>query len=172
MYKTKHYILGLNMSYDYPEEEIRKRTRIALGVLQKNDSFLLKSDVHERSIAHKLAEYLQEQFPDWNVDCEYNRKSVETKKLEGIRECEEDRKRDTVYPDIIVHERNTKHNLLVIELKKNDSKCQCDIRKLELFTNVKGEFGYTLGLFIQFDDSQSKLKWFKDGKETDSEPQR
>ena len=165
MYVTKHYILGSNMSYDYPEEEIRKRARIALGILQKNDSFLSKGDVHERSIAHKLAEYLQEQFPDWNVDCEYNRKGIETKKLEGIEECEEDRKTDTVYPDIIVHERNTTHNLLVIELKKNDLKCQCDLRKLELFTNVKGKFGYTLGLFIQFDYSQPKLKWFKDGKE-------
>jgi len=172
MYNTKHYTLGLNMRYDYPEEEIRKRARIALGVLQKNDSFLLKGDVHERSIAHKLGEYLQEQFPDWNVDCEYNRKGIETKKLEGIEECEEPKKTDTVYPDIIVHERNTKHNLLVIELKKNDPKYQCDLRKLELFTDIKGEFGYTLGLFIQFDNSRLELKWFKDGKETDSESQR
>ena len=169
---TTNTILGLNMSYDYPEEEIRKRASIALGVFQKNNSFLLKSDVHERSIAHKLAEYLQEQFPDWNVDCEYNRKGIETKKLEGIEECKEHRKSDIIYPDIIVHERNTKHNLLVIELKKNDPKFQCDIRKLELFTDTKGKFGYTLGLFIQFDDSRLELKWFKDGKETNSESQR
>lgn len=160
------------MGYAYSEEDIRKRTMIALGVLQKNDSFLLKEGVHERSIAHKLAEYLQQQFPDWNVDCEYNRKGVETKKLNGIEECEEHRKTEKVYPDIIIHERNTNHNLLVIELKKNDLKCLCDIRKLELFTNLKGEFGYALGLFIQLDDSQLELKWFKDGKETDREPQR
>jgi len=76
------------------------------------------------------------------------------------------RKTDIVYPDIIVHERNTNRNLLVIELKKNDSKCQCDIRKLELFTNMKGEFGYILGLLIQFDDSQLRLRWFKNGKQT------
>ena len=167
MDEIRHYILGLNMSYDYPEDEIRRRTRIALGVLQKNDFFLLKGGIHERSITHKLAEYLQEQFPDWNVDCEYNRKGVETKKLKGIEECEEHRKTEIVYPDIIVHERNTKHNLLVIELKKNDPECQCDIRKLELFTNRKGEFGYALGLFIQFDDSQLKLRWFKNGRQTE-----
>jgi len=157
------------MSYDYPEEEIRKRVKIALGVLRKNDSFLLESDANERSIAHKLAEYLQKQFPDWNVDCEYNRKGIETKNLPGIKECEEDRKREIVYPDIIVHERNTKHNLVVMELKKNDLQYQCDIKKLELFTDTKGEFGYTLGLLIQFGDSRLELKWFKDGKEIDSE---
>lgn len=106
------------------------------------------------------------------MDCEYNRKGIETKKLEGIEECKERRKSDIIYPDIIVHERNTKHNLLVIELKKNDPKFQCDIRKLELFTATKGELGYTLGLFIQFDDSRLELKWFKDGKETDSGSQR
>jgi len=160
------------MSYDYPEEEIRRRTRTALRVLQKNDSFLLEGDVHERAIGHKLAEYLQEQFPDWNVDCEYNRHYLKTKTLDGINECEEHSKSSIVYPDIIIHERNKKHNLLVIELKKNDLRCQCDIRKLELFTNTKGKYGYTLGLFIEFDDSRPRLKWFKDGKQTDCESQR
>lgn len=58
---------------DYSDGEIIERTRIALGVLQKNDSFLLENEVNERTIAHKFAEYLQKQFPDWNVDCEYNR---------------------------------------------------------------------------------------------------
>lgn len=167
--KKKSRSKSNSMSYDYPEEEIRKHVKIALGVLRKNDSFLLESDANERSIAHKLAEYLQKQFPDWHVDCEYNRKGLETKKLEGIKECEEGRRRNIVYPDIIVHERNTRHNLLVIELKKKDQNYQCDLRKLELFTDTKDEFGYTLGLFIRFDDSRIELKWFKNGKETDSE---
>ena len=86
---------------------------------------------------------------------------------EALQKCEEHGGTDLAYPDIIVHERNTKHNLLVIELKMNEPRCQCDIRKLELFTNKNGEYGYTLGLFIQFDDSRPELKWFKDGKQTD-----
>lgn len=152
------------MGFAYSDEDIRKRTGIALGILKKNDSFLLKEDVHERSVAHKLAEYLQYQFPDWNVDCEYNRKGIEIKRLEGLEECEEHGKTERVYPDIIVHERNTNNNLLVIELKKNDLKCSCDIRKLELFTSMKGEFCYILGLLIQLDDPHMQLRWFKDGK--------
>ena len=165
MCEIKHYILGLNMSYDYSEEEIKKRTRIALGVLQKNDSFLLEQKVHERSIAHKLAEYLQEQFPDWNIDCEYNRKGIKSKLLEGIGECDGHRKTNRVFPDIIVHKRNTKNNLLVVELKKSNLDPKCDIKKLELFTRMEGEYRYSLGLFIEFEDSQPKLKWLKNGKQ-------
>ena len=46
---------------------------IALSELIERDSFLFEADANERSITHKLAEYLQAQFQDWNVDCEYNR---------------------------------------------------------------------------------------------------
>ncbi len=117
-------------------------------------------------MAHKLAEYLQEQFPDWNVDCEYNRKGMKPKLLEGIEECDEHRKTNRVFPDIIVHRRNTDDNLLVVELKKSDLNPQCDIKKLELFTHTEGEYRYSLGLFIEFEDSQSKLIWLKNGKQT------
>jgi len=159
------------MSYDYSEDEIRKRTRIALGILRKSDFFLLAKGVNERSIAHKFAEYLQEQFPDWNVDCEYNRKGIKPKELKDIRECDERKKTNRVFPDIIVHQRNTKRNLLVIELKKTGLDSRCDIKKLELLTNMEGNYGYSLGLFVQFDNSLPKLKWFKDGKQIDCKSQ-
>jgi hypothetical protein len=44
--------------------EIKKNLYAAINLLFKNDSFLLKESVNERSITHKLAEYLQQQFPD------------------------------------------------------------------------------------------------------------
>ena len=159
-------ILGFHMSYDYTEEEIRKRTRIALGILQKQDHFLLAERVHERSITHKLAGYLQDQFPDWNVDFEYNRKGIKIKELEGMSECYEHERSNRVFPDIIVHQRNTDHNLLVIELKKNGLDPRCDFKKLELFTNEEGDHRYSLGLFIQFRNSKPKLKWFENGRQT------
>jgi len=43
-----------------------------LYTLLKKDGYLLKNSVNERSITHKLAEYYQVLFPEWNVDCEYN----------------------------------------------------------------------------------------------------
>lgn len=53
-----------------------------LRMLLKNDHYLLKNDVNERSITHKLGEYYQFIFSDWNVDCEYNRNMGGPKKIE------------------------------------------------------------------------------------------
>jgi len=153
------------MNYDF--KEIQKKVNVAIGVLLKNDEKLLKIDVHERSITHKLAEYLQIQFPDWNVDCEYNRKGDATKIIQGhLEECTEHEKQYRVFPDIIVHQRGTNSNLLVIEVKKNTSskKRECDERKLKYFTKSDEEYHYSYGLFIEFFNSlKYKGDWYEDG---------
>lgn len=151
------------MSY-YSNDEIMNKVENSLEKLFTNDSFLLQKVGSERSVAHKLAEYLQRQFLDWNVDCEYNRKNLDIKILDGIRECSEQRKTDRVSPDIIVHKRNTNENLLVIEIKvaKDDL---CDIKKLKKFTFSKGEYRYQLGLFIKFNlTEEPSCSWFNDGE--------
>jgi hypothetical protein len=53
-------------------EGINVKLSIALDKLYVKDWYLLKNKVHERTITHKLAEYLQELFPDYDVDCEYD----------------------------------------------------------------------------------------------------
>ena len=149
----------------YEHEEIKKKVNIAIDILFKNDSFLLENDVNERSITHKLAEYLQILFPEWHVDCEYNRKMFNTKELGGIEGCSEQKKTDKIYPDIIVHMRATNDNLLVIETKKGEEDDPCDIRKLELFTEKGRGYEYEWGLFIKFLKTEKpSLTWFKDGK--------
>lgn len=159
---------------NYSFEEINRKVNVAIGVLFKNDAFLLENDVNERSDSHKLAEYLQKQFPDWDVDCEYNRMKNQnndeeyiTKKLnlniENIRS--DDVYAKTVYPDIIIHKRGTEHNLLVIEIKRhsNNSSKEFDFIKLKAFTS---ELEYALGLYIEFNRiNEPVLKWFKDGEE-------
>jgi len=153
----------------YTDNEIMKKVHISLEVLFKNDLFLIENLVHERSIAHKLAEYLQHEFPDWNVDCEYNKKDRDTKILDEINECSKDRKKDIVYPDIIIHKRDTDCNLLVIEIK-NNKEAPCDIKKLELFTSNVLDYKYKMGLFIKFYKKRKPdLVWFIDGKEVERE---
>ncbi len=150
---------------NYNLTEIKAKVDVAIGVLFKNDSFLLESGVNERSVSHKLAEYLQLQFPDWNVDCEYNRKGSALKTLERIRECSEERATDRVFPDIIIHQRSKKINLLVLEIKTKDENPICDIEKPKLFTS-NGEYKYNFGSFIKFNRAEKPvLKWFKDGEE-------
>jgi hypothetical protein len=141
--------------YEISDEEIKKKVEICIRQLFKNDYHLLEIGANERSISHKLAEYLQQQFPDWHVDCEYNRHGIEIKKLGEIR----------VYPDIIVHLRNTPFNLLVIEFKCSNENYKGDIEKLKKFTDQNGEFKYKLGLFLKILDQEIKeMIWFKNGQ--------
>lgn len=152
------------------KEEMRLRFLVALDQLFKNDAFLLENGAHERSIAHKLAEYLQQQFPDWHVDCEYNRHGLYPKRIPGIENCEADRSSDLVLPDIIIHHRNTDDNLLVIEIKPRKTKIvdECDDAKLSAFTDQGGDYKYRLGLFIGFDGlNEPQLVWYEDGKQKD-----
>lgn len=150
--------------YDF--ESIQNKVGIAIGILLKEDAFLLENLVNERSVAHKLAEYLQEQFPEWNIDCEYNKKGLDTKLLDNIHECDEQRKTDRVLPDIIIHHRNSNRNLLVIEIKTKTDDSTCDKKKLKLFTSSNGEYHYSFGLYIKFNKiEEPQLTWYELGKQ-------
>lgn len=154
------------MGFNYSIQDIGKKLRICIDILYKNDLFLIENNVSERSISHKLAEYLQVELPDWNVDCEYNRMHDQIKVLGGIHECSGQRTTDRIYPDIIVHERNTDKNLVVIEIKV-DIDDECDIKKLEKLTSTAGKFSYKVGYFIRFSKEKERyfIRRFQDGRE-------
>ena len=125
------------------------------------------NDVHERSIAHRLAVHLEPEFEDWNVDCEYDRDGLVRKSVLGIAQCDSRKATDKILPDIIVHNRQKsgrEHNLLVIEMKKNASADACDQKKLELLTNPTGHYQYQLGLYLNVDGGRFVPTWFKDGR--------
>src|SRR5438552_3902549 len=102
--------------------EVKHSVHNALTNLLQNDSLLLEHNASERSITHKLAEYLQKEFAGWNVDCEYNRNRGEIKRVPVPRDRVrgDDLESKTVFPDIIIHKRGTDRNLLVIEVKKSN----------------------------------------------------
>lgn len=153
----------------YDRNEIEEIVEAAVARLVRNDLLLLQQDVNERSVSHKLAEYLQLALPEWHVDCEYNRDHDLTKQLRYSSSCEpaNSLKARTVYPDIVVHRRNTNHNLLVIEMKKeanivDDDKAK-DENKLRAF--VGEPFRYQHGLFIAFGtDGTYTWKWFPEAE--------
>lgn len=137
----------------------------------------------ERAITYRLAFYLESELRRAGVvgehgpiivDCEYNRHIGAGKELEGaedeIRQIVlEARSRElksdsdgfyvfSVAPDIVVHQRQTdENNLLVIEVKKrsNPETEEYDALKLELFTkpkdNLKG-YGYKFGAWVVAED--------------------
>lgn len=141
--------------------EIKKEVISCIIHLLKNDYVLFETEANERSISHKLAEYLQERFPEWHVDCEYNRDYKNTKKPKKTKELND----EIVYPDIIVHRRNTDYNLLVIELKCSRANNQDDIKKLKGFTDQSGKFRYRLGLFLRITKDGIEMRWFKNGRQ-------
>ncbi len=155
------------------KKEVKRRVLIALRRLYKDDHDLLDVWAHERSLTHKLAEYLQQEFPAWNVDCEYNRFNNEPKRLTEIRKkvLSDDLESRTVYPDIIVHKRRRPENLLVIEVKKskpsgNLETDEHDEKKLMRFTEID-EFLYEYALYILLDKNEPlSIFLYRDGERT------
>lgn len=147
----------------YTTAKLHMKIENALREFFRKDACLLSLKVNERSITHKLAEYLQRQFADLDVDCEYNRHGIEKKELSfalgtTATDCEHAK---TVYPDIIVHKRGRdSSNKLVIEVKKSTGdNVTHDKKKLRVFTKPRGGYEYQLGLFLEFDvGEQSGLK--------------
>jgi len=136
-----------------------KRPQIEVVVIRAllrllcEDTHLLTIDANERSITHRLAIYLQDLLPAWHVDCEYNRKFDAPKRLDltpdGTAKVN-DTNGTTVFPDIIVHRRNTGVNLLVIEVKKTTStrKDTKDLQKLRGFLESEC-YRYCYALFLK-----------------------
>ena len=160
-------------------EEIEKLVRQSLSDLYEHDLILLKHDVCERAITHRLAIYVERRISELDdietcrldVDCEYNRNVVgrlgAPKSL--IIEAEDEHEKAnkfgcqseevlevSSYPDIIVHRRgDNDHNLLVIEVKKKSSRIADthDIKKIKAFTKKDelNEYGYSYGVFVKLD---------------------
>jgi len=163
-------------------DDTRKALSIAIDTVLLKDKYLLHYNVSERAITHKLAEYLQPLFSDFNVDCEYNRdidNIINQRKLLEISEDEmlkmaRDKIREdetySVYPDIIIHTRdNNENNHLVIEVKKtqnNKKDKKFDYLKLEKFTT---QYRYRLGAYLEFETGKdarfAKIIYYQKGNE-------
>lgn len=178
--------------------EIKHPVEECIRTLFDLDDVLFAIDANERSITHKLGEYLTPFFRGWHVDCEYNRKNHNHQKiidhLELMRRMiahggkppkkkPRKRKDTSVYPDVIVHRRMIPDNLLSIETKKSTSKVpkEYDYAKLELFTaNLAGNennLHYAFGVFVLFraggevpqsGSLQADLVWFINGAKVEA----
>lgn len=160
-------------------QDIKKKVINSIQELFMKDKILISLNVNERTITHKLAEYLQNEFSNFNVDCEYNRSFDEIKELNLPRKLNrlkntsdvnwDDLEAKTIFPDIIIHKRNTKVNYIVIELKKwtNRSSRMIDRIKLKAFT--KEPFNYKFGIFLELlSENEIHLTLFTNGNKFES----
>lgn len=126
-----------------------------------------------------MACYLDHLFPEYDVDCEYNRNSKiddrnHSKSITIYNENQELKKeKDQTYPDIIIHKRLTnENNLLIIELKKNNSKTtKNDLEKLIAFTESgpSNEYHFFLGAYININTKTASynVQWYENGEKKD-----
>src|SRR5690606_29531179 len=126
---------------------------------------LLDIAANERTLTHTFAIYLQQLLPDMHVDCEYNRHDNNPKEM--FLSCGAgdtyDTDAQTVYPDIIIHQRRCDNNLLVIEFKKTSSRVSEEKDFLKLY-EYKRQLHYQYALFIEFDvgyqsSGISRIEW-------------
>lgn len=134
--------------------ELELNIQNAISSFLERESDLLMVSANERSITFKFGEILQSLFPNWTVDCEYNRDGYDPKIIQVPVEniTSDDTKAKTIFPDIIIHHRNLsgmKNNLLIIEAKKDATKSEIG-RDCEKIKIIMSQLGYQYGVFLNF----------------------
>ena len=145
----------------------------------KEEKEIIEIDVNERTLSARLMFHLQtlllndnlykETYNFYSVDCEYNRMNKDMKKI-----IQEDNIVNLIYPDIILHKRNSNDNLIAIEMKKicsnNNEAKNKDRIKLKALRNSKGknDFHHILGVYFEVDTTGNNnhiIEFFVNGKE-------
>ncbi len=134
----------------------------ALYHLRERDRHLLDFDVAERSITHRLGLYLHPLFPEWDVDCEYNRNGHDPKTVALPDRSDARLQRQTsIYPDIIIHRRGSNaDNLLIIEAKKircSPRAHDFDKHKVEAYAR---DLNYQIGILMKIPTRQQRQEEF------------
>ncbi|MFT4121256.1 hypothetical protein [Bradyrhizobium sp.] len=123
----------------------------AVGDFYAHEDFLFEKDVGERSVTHRFAVYLERQFPGWSVDCNYDRLGERTLHLpRGSIISTDDHLGKSIYPDVVVHQREIPNNLLAVEVRKanNHTSLEYDQHKLRALTDPHVWFAYWVGVLL------------------------
>ncbi len=121
----------------------------ALKEFYARETHLLEKDLGERTLTHRLAVHVEKQFPGWEVDCDYNRLGERTLRLpKGSIVSTDDEIGKSIYPDIVVHQREIPNNLVAIEVRKvsNHQPPEHDQHKLRGLTDPHLWFAYRIGV--------------------------
>jgi hypothetical protein len=129
----------------------------ALQEFYARETFLLDKDLGERTLTHRLAVHCEKHFSGWEVDCDYDRLGERTLRLpHGTIISTDDHLGKSVYPDIVVHQREIPNNLLAIEVRKagNHQPLEHDQHKLQALTDPHLWFAYWIGLHLSLGKKQ------------------
>lgn len=139
------------------QEKVEERVEATVNKFESDNRELFSLEVSEWAITGKMSEYLQNAFPEFSVDTEYDR--------HGENEKDDPRPNETgtVRPDILVHRRGTDdQNWLVIEVKKdaNPSEIQSQCGRVRAFIENE-EYSYEHGLFLDLNGTDDpNFHWY------------
>ena len=123
----------------------------ALQDFYAHEGFLFEKDVGERTLTHRFAVYLEKHFSGWSIDCNYDRLGERTLQLpHGSIISTDDHLGKSIYPDVVVHQREIPNNLLAIEIRKaiNHTPLDHDRHKLRALTDPHIWFAYAIGVLL------------------------
>jgi hypothetical protein len=123
----------------------------ALLEFYTRETFLLERDLGERALTHRLAVCIEKHFPGWEVDCDFDRLGERTMRLpHGSIASTDDHLGKSIYPDIVVHQREIPNNLLAIEVRKstNHQPIEHEQHKLKGLTDPHLWFAYSIGTMV------------------------
>src|SRR6516164_10123850 len=123
----------------------------ALREFFAREIFLFENDLGERTLTHRLAVHLEKQFAGFDVDCDYDRLGARTLRLpRGTIVSTDDHLGKSIYPDIVVHQRDIPNNLLAVEVRKatNHQPLEHDQHKLRGLTDPHLWFAYWIGVLV------------------------
>ncbi len=126
----------------------------ALQDLYTHEGFLFEKDIGERAVTHRFAVYLERQLPGWSVDCNYDRLGERTLHLpHGTIISTDDHLGKSIYPDVVVHQREIPNNLLAVEIRKasNHTSLEHDQHKMMALTDANVWFAYWIGVLLVLD---------------------
>ncbi|MEZ5358848.1 MAG: hypothetical protein R3F48_08445 [Candidatus Zixiibacteriota bacterium] len=160
--------------------EIVKR---CLSTLYEADSFLFERNgirgVCERCLVFRFAHYLQNELPEFYVDCDFNSSAVVEKSTSGQLVVAERPRKEIINPDgtitgrfidIIVHKRDyeTMNDYICFEFKKWNNRKREDLEKdINNLKQLTSRYHYRFGLLLTFGEVLDKTKWtiFSSGRE-------
>ena len=129
----------------------------AIHEFYARETFLLDKDAGERALTHRLAVQFEKQFQGWEIDCEYDRLGERTLRLpHGSIVSTDDHLAKSIYPDIVVHQREIPNNLLAVEVRKaaNHQPLAHDQHKLRALTDPHLWFAYWIGVLLTLGKKQ------------------
>lgn len=134
----------------------RSKIETAIRLFLRNDHHdLMQINIHEMALGHRIAVYMEKEFPEHNVDCEYNKRyDGDPKEVKGRK----------IRPDIIVHRRGGRAAVAIIELKKAGHASKAAKKEMGKLKDEQSVLGYPLAVYIGILKSRVEVVWIVGGE--------